>query len=50
MVQIKKQNLNHSLSSWEKFFFKSVTTDIADLIGKKTKKPTQPAKRKLLEY
>jgi hypothetical protein len=30
------------------FSSKSVTTDIADLIGRKTKKPTHAAKRKLL--
>ena len=30
------------------FSSKSVTTDIADFIGRKTKKPTQAAKRKLL--
>ena len=30
------------------FSSKSVTTDIADFIGRKTKKPTHAAKRKLL--
>ena len=30
------------------FSSKSVTTDIPDFIGRKTKKPTQAAKRKLL--